>query len=95
MWSFGITVQCLKFVENEHSYGSRNIRQKLHRYVDIGDKKLLKLLYAIPKEYTEDDDFEYEFSEEEIKVFVERRTERLSGENKTYSWKGCQNYHYW
>jgi hypothetical protein len=45
-----------------------NIRQKLHQYVDKGDEKLLKLLYAIAKEYTEDDDFEYEFSEEEIKL---------------------------
>ncbi len=64
-----------------------NIRQKLHQYVDKGDEKLLKLLYAIAKEYTEDDDFEYEFSEEEIKLFEERRAKRLSGESKTYSWE--------
>lgn len=67
-----------------------NIRQKLHRYVDKGDEKLLKLLYAIAKEYTGDDDFEYEFSEEEIKPFEERRTKRLSGESKTYSWKNAK-----
>ena len=67
-----------------------NIRQKLHQYVDKGDEKLLKLLYAIAKEYTDDDDFEYEFSEEEIKLFEERRAKRLSGESKTYSWEDAK-----
>lgn len=67
-----------------------NIRQKLHQYVDKGDEKLLKLLYAIAKEYTEDDDFEYEFSEEEIKLFEERRAKRVSGESKTYSWEDAK-----
>lgn len=67
-----------------------NIRQKLHQYVDKGDEKLLKLLYAIAKEYTEDDDFEYEFSEEEIKLFEERRAKRLSGESKTYIWEDAK-----
>ena len=67
-----------------------NIRQKLHQYIDKGDEKLLKLMYAIAKEYTEDDDFEYEFSDEEIKQFEERRTKRLSGESKTYSWQDAK-----
>jgi hypothetical protein len=62
-----------------------NIRQKLHQYVDKGDEKLLKLMYAVAKEYNEDDDFEYEFSEEELAMFEERRQKRLSGESKTYS----------
>jgi hypothetical protein len=67
-----------------------NIRQKLHQYVDKGDEKLLKLLYAIAKEYTDDDDFEYEFSDEEIKLFEESRAKRLSGESKTYSWEDAK-----
>ncbi|WP_315814170.1 hypothetical protein [Paraflavitalea speifideaquila] len=67
-----------------------NIRQKLHQYVDKGDEKLLKLLYAIAKEYTDDDDFEYEFTDEEIKLFEERRAKRLSGESKTYSWEDAK-----
>ncbi|WP_162915571.1 hypothetical protein [Paraflavitalea soli] len=66
------------------------IRQKLHQYVDKGDEKLLKLLYAIAKEYTGDDDFEYEFSEEEIKLFEERRTKRLSGQSKTHTWQDAK-----
>jgi len=68
-----------------------NIRQKLHQYVDKGDEKLLKLMYAIAKEYNDDDDFEYEFSDEEIKIFEERRAKRLSGESKTYSWQDAKD----
>lgn len=64
-----------------------SIRQKLHQYIDKGDEKLLKLMYAIAKEYTEDDDFEYDFTEEEIKLFEERRARRLAGESKTYNWE--------
>lgn len=70
---------------------AENIRQKLHQYIDKGDEKLLKLMYAVAREYNEDDDFEYEFSEEDIKLFEERRTKRLSGESKTYSWKEAKD----
>ena len=68
-----------------------NIRQKLHQYVDKGDEKLLKLMYAVAKEYTGEDDFEYEFNDEEIKFFEDRRAKRLSGESKTYSWEEAKN----
>ena len=68
-----------------------NIRKKLQQYIDKGDEKLLKLMYAVAKEYSEDDDFEYDFTEEEIKVFEERRAKRLSGESKTYSWKDAKD----
>ncbi|HWZ14059.1 MAG TPA: hypothetical protein VNW95_02390 [Mucilaginibacter sp.] len=63
-----------------------NIRQKLHQYVDNSDEKLLKLMFALAKEYNEDDDVEYEFSTEDIKIFDERREKRLSGESATYKW---------
>lgn len=63
-----------------------NIRQKLHQYIDKGDEKLLKLMYAIAKEYNEEDDFEYEFTDEEIKLLDARRAKRLSGESKTFNW---------
>ena len=68
-----------------------NIRKKLQQYIDKGDEKLLKLMYAVAKEYSEDDDFEYDFTEEEIKVFEERKAKRLSGESKTYSWKDAKD----
>lgn len=67
-----------------------SIRQKLHQYIDKGDDKLLKLMYAIAREYNEDDDFEYEFSAEEIRLFEERSAKRLSGESKTYNWKDAK-----
>ncbi|HEY0244720.1 MAG TPA: hypothetical protein VGC01_04080 [Mucilaginibacter sp.] len=63
-----------------------SIRQKLHQYVDNSDEKLLKLMFALAKEYNEDDDFGYEFTAEDIKVFDERRQKRLSGESSTYNW---------
>jgi len=60
------------------------IREKLHQYIDDGDEKLLKLLFAVAREYN-DDDFEYEFVED-IKILDERRQKRLSGESTTHSW---------
>jgi hypothetical protein len=64
------------------------IRQKLHQYIDDSDEKLLKLLFAVAKEYNEDDDdFEYEFTAEDIKEFDKRKEKRLSGESNTYSWE--------
>ena len=67
------------------------IRQKLHQYVEQGDEKLLKLMYAIAKQYNEEDDFEYEFSEEDVRIFEQRRQKRLSGESKTYNWEEAKD----
>lgn len=64
-----------------------SIRERLHQYVDKSDEKLIKLLYALAKEYNDDDDFEYEFSAEDIQQFDERRKKRLFGESNTYSWQ--------
>lgn len=61
------------------------IRQKLHQYVDNSDDKLLKLMYALAREYYEEDDLEYDFSEKEIEQFNQRRDSRMLGESKTYS----------
>ena len=61
------------------------IRQKLHQYIDTGDDKLLKLMFALAKEYN-DDNQDYEFSADDIKVFDERRSKRLNGESNTYTW---------
>ena len=62
------------------------IKEKLHNYIESGDDKLLKLMFALAKEYTEDDD-SYEFTDEEIKMFEERRNARLSGKSKSYTWQ--------
>ena len=65
------------------------IRQQLHQYIDNSDDKLLKLMLALAKEYN-DNDFEYEFTAEDIKAFDERRNKRLNGESKTYSWQDAK-----
>jgi hypothetical protein len=63
-----------------------NIRVKLHDYIDHGDEKLVKLMYAIAKEYSSAED-EYTFSKEELELFEQRRSKRISGESKAYSWE--------
>jgi hypothetical protein len=67
------------------------IRQKLHQYVDNSDEKLLKLMFALAKEYNEDDDYDYEFTAEDIKELDERREKRLRGESSTYSWQEAKD----
>jgi hypothetical protein len=62
------------------------IKEKLHGYIESSDDKLLKLMFAIAREYNGEDD-SYEFTDEEIKIFEERRNSRLSGKSKTYSWQ--------
>ena len=68
-----------------------SIREKLHDYVNSGDEKLLKLMYAVAKEYNEDDDFEYSFTPGDIAEFELRSTKRQSGESKTYNWEDAKN----
>lgn len=68
------------------------IRQKLQQYIDSGDEKLLKLMYVLAKEYTGEEDYEYEFTDDEIKIWEERRARRLKMESKTYSWSDAKDY---
>ncbi len=67
------------------------IRQKLHQYIDNSDEKLLKLMFALAKEYNEEDDFENEFSADDIREFDDRREKRLSGETRIYSWQEAKD----
>jgi hypothetical protein len=64
-----------------------SLRQKLLQYVDKCDEKLLKHMYAVAREYNEEDEFEYQFTEKEIRLFEGRTASCHSGERKTYSWK--------
>jgi len=68
-----------------------SIRQKLHQYIDNSDEKLLKLMFVLAKEYNDDNDFEYEFTTEDIKVFDERREKRLKGESNIYRWEEAKS----
>ena len=61
------------------------MRKELHHYIDEGDDRLIRMLYAMVKEYDKDED--YEFTQEEIKQFEERRERWLRGEGKTYTWE--------
>jgi len=60
------------------------IRTKLHDYIDNGDIKLVKLMFALAEEYNSIED--YSFSKEDIEIFEQRRSKRLKGESKVYNW---------
>jgi hypothetical protein len=61
------------------------IKERLHEYIDQGDDKLIKLLFALAKEYMDDENHD-ELSDAELALLEDRRNKRLSGESKTYSW---------
>lgn len=67
------------------------IRQKLHEYVDNSEEKLLKLMLALAKEYNDDEDLEFEFTTEDIKLLDERRAKRLNGESSLHSWQEAKD----
>ncbi len=64
-----------------------NIRIKLQEYINGGDEKLLKLMYALAKEYSNAPDDEFSFTKEDMELFEMRRNKRLNGESKVYSWQ--------
>ena len=61
------------------------IKEKLLQFVEHADEKLLKMLYAVASEYSEEDDFI--FTDADIKEFEKRRENRLSGISKTFEWQ--------
>ncbi len=46
--------------------GATQIRKELHHFIDSGDTKLIKLLYAVAKEYTGDERISLEQYNEEL-----------------------------
>lgn len=64
---------------------TETIKTKLHKYIDTGDDRLLKMMFAVAKEYNSSSD-DYEFSANELDMLEGRRTSRLKGESATYNW---------
>lgn len=70
-----------------------SIRKRLQQYIDEGDEKLIRLMYAVAHEYhaIPEGDISHEFTKEDIRKYEERRAKRLRGESKTYSWDIAKN----
>ncbi|GEO11730.1 hypothetical protein [Segetibacter aerophilus] len=60
-----------------------SIKEKLQEYINTGDDKLLKLLYAVAKEYTHNED---ELRDDQIAELDMRRERSFSGASKGYNW---------
>jgi hypothetical protein len=61
------------------------IKEKLHHFVDHGDERLLKMLYAVASEYSSEENFI--FTDTDMQDFEKRRENRLAGISKTFSWQ--------
>ena len=59
-----------------------SIKQKLHRYIDVADEKKLQAIYTILEDEIEG---EYFYTEDEIKMFYDRRQKHLNAESKSYT----------
>lgn len=57
-------------------------RQKLHEYIDMADDEKVNALFIILEA---DDDYPYQYSDEEINMFCERKEKYLKGEGKNFS----------
>jgi hypothetical protein len=44
-------------------------------------------MYALAREYNDDDNADLELHEDDINEFENRRAKRLNGESKVYDWK--------
>ena len=60
------------------------IKEELHNLIESGDEKLLHLMYALAKEYNNEQ--ENEFTEDELNEFKRRRENHLNGKSKSYTW---------
>jgi len=76
----------IKFVQTTQME-TAGIRKELQEYIDKGDEKLLRMMYALAKEYNDDDNADLELREDDINEFENRRAKRLSGESKLYDWQ--------
>lgn len=57
-------------------------RQKLHEYIDLADDEKVNALFTILEA---DNELSYKYSDEDIKMFYERKERYLKGEGKNFS----------
>jgi len=60
------------------------IKNKLHQQIDLSDEKLLKMIYALVKEYKEEGE---DIDEARKNLVMEERERYLAGSGKSYSWE--------
>jgi hypothetical protein len=65
------------------------IRQQLHQYIDSADDKKIEAIFTILQA---DISHTSTFSNEELKMFYERRQKYLDGQSKTYSAEESHEY---
>lgn len=58
------------------------IKEKLHHYIDVADEEKLQAIYTILEHEIES---EYTYTQDEIKMFYDRRQKHLNGESKSYT----------
>lgn len=71
-----------KFVVNGDIMEPSEIKQKLHHYIDTAEDKKLQAIYTILESEIEGESF---YSEEEVKMFYDRRQNHLDGNSKSYT----------
>lgn len=57
-------------------------RQKLHEYIDLADDEKVNALFTILEA---DNELSYQYSDEDIKMFYERKERYLKEEGKSFS----------
>ena len=64
------------------------IKSQLHEQIEHSDERLLKIIYAIVKEYGEDTE---DIDDTRRKLILEERERYLAGSGKSYSWEEVKN----
>lgn len=67
--------------------GAAQIKEELYHFIEEGDIKLLKMLYAIAKEYANED---YELTQEQHEELERRLGEYDAGKMNFTSWESVK-----
>jgi hypothetical protein len=65
------------------------IKAELHEEIEHGDPRLLKMIYALIKEYREDDG--EDIADERLQLVLRERERYLRGEGRSYTWAELKN----
>jgi hypothetical protein len=66
--------------------GNPNIKEKLHEYIEHSDDRLLKMIYALIREYHDDDEY-VDIEDARKKLIQAEREKYLAGKGISYNWE--------
>ena len=82
----GLYYNIINFVKSKSNMSTAEIKEYLHRQIEVLDDRFLKAIYAMLQSYSKENT-DQKLTSGQKKELERRKLKHLSGESKSYTWQ--------